>query len=198
VGGGGQDVVSQGLDQYWVGRLQAVGKMQARYLWFLVIVSIFFLGLASGTLRPADGNVKVPVLNLELGVGPILAAGPIVLSFLVLVVMGTLTAYRVASERLGLETGDLRGEATDTEPNFLDMAFYCLKSERPVLRNIPTIVALKYPIFLSAVLVLAGYLLWQSMPSITGGVSVLVWLVAALRVGWYWRRRFRDLWPKKF
>ena len=68
--------MSDGLDPHWLARLQALGKMQARYLWFLVIASIFYLGLSSGTLRPMNGVVKVPVLNLELDVAPILAAGP--------------------------------------------------------------------------------------------------------------------------
>ena len=76
VGGVDQGVMSDGLDPHWLARLQALGKMQARYLWFLVIASIFYLGLSSGTLRPMNGVVKVPVLNLELDVAPILAAGP--------------------------------------------------------------------------------------------------------------------------
>jgi hypothetical protein len=190
--------MSGSVDPQWLARLQALGKMQARYLWFLVIASIFYLGLSSGTLRPTNGEVKVPVLNLELGVAPILAAGPAVLSFLVLVVMGALRAYGRATENLGIERSDPRGEATDTEPNFLDLAFYPTESTRPVLRYVPRIVLFKYPVFLSLVLVQPGCLFWHSALSAVGIVGILVWCVASWRVAFYWHRRFRDLWPKKF
>ena len=186
------------IDPYWLARLQALGKMQARYLWLLVIASVFYLGLSSGTLRPTNGDVKVPVLNLELGVAPILAAGPVVLSFLVLVVVGALKAYLRASEHLRIDRYDPRGEAIDTEPNFLDLAFYSMGSTRPVLRHVPRVVQFKYPVFLSAVLVQAGYLLWHSTPSVVGVVGVIVWFVAVWQVAWYWHRRFRDLWLKRF
>jgi len=185
-------------DPLWLARLQALGKLQARYLWLLVVASVFYFGLSSGTLRPTNGDVKVPVLDLELGVASILAGGPVVLSFLVLVVIGALKAYRRASEQLGIDPADPRAEATDAEPNFLDMAFYSMGSTRPVLRHIPHVVQLKYPVFLSAVLLQAGNLLRHSTPSVVGVMGVIVWFVAVWQVAWYWHRRFRSLWPKRF
>jgi len=65
VGGVEEGEMNDRLDPYWLGRLQAIGKMQARYLWLLVVASVFYFGLSSGILRPTNGDVKVPVLNLN-------------------------------------------------------------------------------------------------------------------------------------
>jgi hypothetical protein len=174
-------------ESHWLARLQAVGKMQARYLWFLVVACSFYGGLASGALRPADGNaVKVPVLNLELDSAPILTTGTLALSFLVLVIIGTLKAYRFASEQLGATKLLELGEATDVEPNFLDMAFYSgkwAKTPRPpilesvnspwfakwwrVMGHLTQLLGLiKYPALLTLALVEAAWLWWKVSRSI--------------------------------
>ena len=186
------------FDPDWLARLHALGRMQARYLWFLVISSLFYLGLSSGTLQATEGKVKAPIVNLELDVAPILAAGPAILSFLVLVVMGALRAYRRAGEHLGLGPSDQRGEATDTEPNFLDLAFYSTGSKRPILRHVEHIVLFKYPVFLSLVLVQAGYLWRYWTLSVLGVLGVLLWLIAWWQVALLWHQRLRGIWPKKF
>jgi len=212
------------LESFWPARLQAVGKMQARYLWFLVVSGIFYGALASGALRPSENGdaVKVPVLNLELDSAAILTTGPLVLSFLVLVITGALRAYRHASEQLKIDKWDDRGEATDTEPNFLDMAFYsrgpkrgaenttgrgALKKhlatvKRLALHYVHKLVAFKYPVFLSLALVEAAWLWWfvesslapfSSFASVVNIVSVFLWLIACAQVLWYWSRRVADL-----
>ena len=49
------------LDPQLLARRQALGKMQARYLWFIVIAGLFFLQLR---LNPTTG-LKVPLIDLH-------------------------------------------------------------------------------------------------------------------------------------
>jgi hypothetical protein len=189
-------------DALWLERLKAVGKMQARYLWFLVVAMIFYGGLESGALRPADNDtVKVPIFNLELDTAPILATGPFVLSFLVLVIMGTLKAYRRASEKLGITNLHELGEATDVDPNFLDLAFYSWGSKWLVLRYLAKLGLFKHAALLTLALAEAAWL-WHEQSfgilrassfvivvTIVGGV---VWIIACWNLLWYWTRRVAE------
>jgi hypothetical protein len=69
--------------------------------------------------------LKVPIIELELDARLILASGPAVIGFLVLVLMGSLRAFSRARDKLGLGKGaDWRAEAFDTYPNAIDLALY--------------------------------------------------------------------------
>lgn len=137
------------LDPHWLARLHALGRMQACYLWFLVIAGVFYWQLR---LSPSSA-LKVPIIDLSLDSSTVLEAGPFVLSFLMLVEIGATKAYSVATEKLAFAPfDDPRGEATDTEPTFLDMAFYTARRSRRVGESpvaFKWVAHLKYPTFLS-------------------------------------------------
>lgn len=184
------------LHEAWRDRLHAVGKTQARYLWFLVIACLFYWGLQSGSLHSSpDSGLSLPLVHLELEIGPVHEAGAFVISFLVLVVMGALRAFRTATETLQFApVDDPHGEATDIDPNFLDLAFYSSRSSRIWLRRL---VHFKYPAVLSFALVEAAVLLVDLWPpwstrqrGILGVLGMVFWLPAVGQVVWLWYRRF--------
>lgn len=184
---------------HWLERLNALGRLQARYLWFLIIAAVFYWQLR---LSPR-AELKVPIIDLFVDTSAVLEAGAFVLCFLVLVELGAARAYSVATEKLGFGFNDPLGEATDKEPNFLDMAFYTAGPTRGLSPS-PTVLKwiahLKYPAFFTLVLAEAVWLLWGLWP-IVGSVrrtvfavlGLVAWLVAAWRVGEQWRTRFRNL-----
>ena len=170
-----------------------------RYLWFLLITGVFYWQLG---LSPS-ADLKMPIIDVHLDTAAILEVGPFVLCFLVLVVLGAARAYAVASEKLGIGFDDPRGEATDTEPNFLDMTFYTARTSRRVSPSpvaFKWIAHLKYPAFFTLVLAEAAWLLWGLWPvvgstrrTIFAVLGLVAWLFAACRVGEQWWTRFKDL-----
>jgi hypothetical protein len=171
------------LDQYWLRRFQAVGKAQARYLWVLLIAMLFYaavrarvVGVPTETLPP----LSVPLVGLEIDAATVFASGPVVLSFLVLVVIGSLRAFEHAREKLKLGTGgDYMTEQVDVHPNAIDLAVYTpIRS-----RSIPaTIGYFAYPAFLVAALAEATWLGWSLVGPSEAQLGSLGWFIAALVV----------------
>jgi hypothetical protein len=112
-------------EKQWIERLQTVGRSQARYLWILLVTNIFFLALdRQGTA--GAGSLRLPIVGLRISAEVVVAAGPVVLSFLLLSYLGALRAYSQAWKALGLDLpvdSDV-AEAFDTSPNALDLAYY--------------------------------------------------------------------------
>jgi hypothetical protein len=97
------------LDQYWLNRLQAVGKAQGRYLWILLISALFYAALRARVIdSTAETNsLKVPLIDIELSAQVVLASGAPVISFVVLAVTGALRAFGQARTKLGLGSGGI-------------------------------------------------------------------------------------------
>jgi hypothetical protein len=184
------------LHEAWRDRLHAVGRAQARYLWFLVIAGLFYWGLRSGSLQSSpDRGLSLPLVHLELDIGPVREAGAFVISFLAIVVMGAFRAFQTASDTLQIAPiDDARGEATDLDPNFLDLAFYSRPSSCLWIRRL---VHFKYPVFISLALAEATFLLVDLWPpwstrqrGILGVLGLAFWLLAVGQVGRLWYGRF--------
>lgn len=92
-------IVESQPDRDWLGRIQALGKAQAHYLWVLLITALFYAAILSPELEPQK-ELHIPLIGLQFDVRIISASGPAVLSFLLLVVMGSLRAYGEASKHL--------------------------------------------------------------------------------------------------
>jgi hypothetical protein len=119
-------MVSDKLLKIWPRRLEVVGRAQARYLWILLIAGVFFLAVHFQVIRaaqPEEQVVTVPFVDLQLSSLPIWGVGPAVIFFVLAVLMGSLRAYRTASDVL--EISQLgKGEAYDVNPNALDFLVY--------------------------------------------------------------------------
>lgn len=176
------------LNSYWLERLHVVGRAQARYLWILLVTMLFYLALKPRVdLSSTDTPLNVPIINLELSGSTVLSFGPLVMSFLVLAILGTLRAFGHTRRQLGLKTsGDWSGEELDTSPNAIDFTLYTT-SKSPKI--VSTAAHFAYPAFLSAALVEAAWIeryLVGSRPegwcafAVTGALLWLpaVWLVA--------------------
>jgi hypothetical protein len=145
------------LNSHWLERLQVIGKAQARYLWILLVTMLFYLALTPRVSSPAqDTPLVVPVVNLELSGKAVLSFGPVVLSFLVLAILGSLRAFGHARKQLGLKTsGDWSGEELDTSPNAIDLSLYTTSKSPKV---VATVAHFAYPAFLLTALVEAAWL----------------------------------------
>jgi hypothetical protein len=197
----------EALDQYWLKRLQAVGKAQGRYLWILLISALFYAALRAraidSTAETTSFSLKVPLIDIELSAHVVLASGAPVISFLVLAVTGALRAFGQARTKLGLGSGgDWSAEAVDTHPNAIDLALYTT-AKSPKL--IATVTYFVYPLFLTAALIEAAWL-WSNFldPSrhvpVWNALSVFAlvfWVPAAWQVCSMWIKRVlnvRTLW----
>jgi hypothetical protein len=150
-----------------------------------------------------SATLKVPVIDLYLDTSAVLDAGAFVLSFLVLVELGAARAYTIASEKLGIGFNESLGEATDIEPNFLDMAFYTSGAAgglSPTPIAFKWIAHLKYPAFFTLVLAEAVWLQWGLWPLVGSTrrivfavLGLVTWLSAAWRVGVQWWTRYKNL-----
>jgi len=191
-------------DPRWLERLQVVGKAQARYLWVLLVIMIFYAALQQRVRVGIDEtSLKVPIVDLEVSGSVVLGFGPALISFLVLVILGTMRAYTKARGQLGLGRADWSGEELDTSPNAIDFAFYTTRASPKV---VATVLHFPYTAFLLAGLVEAAWLAKRLVDAcapapwmfvVAGGVLWLpaVWLVCCLLY-----RRVRDvptLWRTK-
>jgi len=191
-------------DPRWLERLQVVGKAQARYLWVLLVTMIFYAALQQRVRVGLDEtSLKVPIVDLEVSGSVVLGFGPALISFLVLVILGTMRAYTKAREQLGLGRADWSGEQLDTSPNAIDFAFYTTPAS-PKL--VATVLHFPYTAFLLTGLVEAAWLAKRLVDAcapaqwifvVAGGV---LWLPAVWLVGHLLYRRLRDvptLWRTK-
>jgi hypothetical protein len=186
-------------DPLWLDRMHSLGAAQARYLWLLLVACLFYLALQLQPIPTA--TVTVPIVELQLSRNAVAAAGPAVISFLVLAMMGALAGQRraylqtVASARP--PTNELDGERLDTHPNAIDLAFYTDRQQTP--RLFRTLAHFKYPAALTLALAEVVWLAWSvshTWPWIVIA-SALVFGAAAVRVARMWKGRVattRDVW----
>jgi len=185
------------LDPRWLERLQVVGKAQARYLWILLVIMIFYAALQQRVSARADeASLKVPIVDLEISATLVLGVGPVLISFLALVILGTMRAYKKAREQLGLGRADWSGEELDTSPNAMDFAFYTTRASP---KPIATVLHFPYTLFLLAGLVEAAWIAKRMVDAcaparwIFLGVGAVFWLPAAWLVAGLVYRRVREV-----
>jgi len=179
------------FDEQWLARLQAVGKVQERYVWLLFLSCLFY-----GSLDSSVESIEVPIVGLELLASTVRASGPAVISFIVLTFTGALRASGTATRELGLKRVDCRAEKLDLHPNSIDLAFYTSKRSA---RWLAAVTHFKYPVFFSLALFVALWVLLQSYQgasvrgSVLAGLGGLLWLLAIIQVGQVWISRFRTV-----
>lgn len=141
----------------WKGRLAAVSSAQAKYLWALVLLGIFYFAVqrSVGTASTTESaQITVPILDIPLPAFAIASSGASVLFFLLLVVLGTMRAYK--SAEAAATTNGTPSEAIDSAPNPLDLAVYTTAASPEWIK---TALGLTYPMFLSIFAVEATWLL---------------------------------------
>ena len=183
---------------FWLRRLEATGKAQARYLWLLLLTGLFF-----GALRVrAAGHqtITVPVVDLDLNAPTVLAAGGPILAFLVLAVMGAIRAWTTAVEQIrGRPPRDT--EPLDVYPNALDLALYTTDQSPALLRNV---LYFAYPLYLAAALVESAWLQdWLlGATGVPGRTAFLVvgcatWFIGVVQVLRMWGVRIKKVASRK-
>ena len=180
--------------EFWLRRLEATGRAQARYLWLVLLAGLFYAALYARS--PSGQMIKVPVVDFELDTLTVLASGGPIIAFLVLVVMGAIRAWTHALEQIrGRPARD--AEQLDTYPNAIDLAVYTTEHSPRLIRELTYFA---YPLFLTAALIESTSLarwVWrtQSVPGRGWFISfqLLTWLPAALLVIGMWIRRFKQI-----
>ncbi len=181
--------------QHWLRRIEATGRAQARYLWLVLVVGIFYAALR---INGVDSEqIIVPMVGLKLDAPFVLATGGPILAFLVLVVMGAIRAWTHAFEQYRGTSPAVDSEQLDTHPNALDLAMYTTDKSPAMVRRLLSFV---YPFFLTASLGESGLLGWWvwSSPAVVGRDVLLVawallWIPAAVLVLAMWWTRIKQL-----
>ena len=117
---------------------------------------------------PSTTALKVPIVDLELDAAVVLASGPAVLSFLVLVITGSMRALNRAIETLGCS-----GEELDIHPNAIDLAFY-MTPQSPRI-----IVDTAYFVYMFVMLLGLGEAGWLWWHMVEGRALAWVYMFAA-------------------
>ena len=118
-------------------RLQALGSIQARYGWWLLLVGLFALALHvqlvdCGLFTEAAGveacsePVLAPLLGIEISPLVLWAASPAIIALLTLAMLGAINAAAevLASSGRLTEWGGSPDGYVDTKPNAIDLAFF--------------------------------------------------------------------------
>jgi hypothetical protein len=175
-------------DTHWIARINAVGKAQSRYLWLLLLAMLFFPALRETfATAGAKGTLKVPIVDLDLDARSVLAAGPLVISAVVLMVLGTIRALKEAMRKFDPQTlaaGEL--ERFDENPTALDLILYTTASTRSWIAGVLFLV---FPLLLLLGLSEAAWL-WLIMPGAGWGGSawpVLRWATLILWLPALWK-----------
>jgi hypothetical protein len=190
---------------HWVERLQTVGRAQARYLWLLLIIGIFYWAVQDQMAKALPGSspvLQVPVVDLQLSASVVLATGPAVLAFVLLAYLGAVRAFSRAAEVLELDRPDepeTESEPLDTSPNAIDLAAYTTSTTWPPITSLLYFV---HPFVITAFLVEAIWLtlgVANSEHPIPGRwpwvcAGGILSFAALLRVGDTWRLRLRKVW----
>ena len=158
--------MTQGEERgFWLRRIEATGKAQARYLWLLLLVGLFFAALRVRV--PPAQQITVPVVDLDLDACTVLAAGGPIIAFLILAVMGAIRAWTQALQQVRGTSPPLNAEPLDTYPNAIDLALYTTDRSPRWLRNL---LYFAEPIYLTAAVVEAAWLGWWAWrtPTLTG------------------------------
>lgn len=176
----------------WAGRLEAVGRAQERYLWFLLFAGVFYAAL--GARVDEAGAMPLPFVGIELASAIVWATGPAVISFIVLVIHGTLRAAKTAEMKLEKVDRAIPFEAYDKAPNAIDLAVYTSEGVPAWLQQV---LFLSYPFYLGVFVLEAGLLLgayWTGRPPgvwwLVGAVaSTALWGAATVTTLWlFWAR----------
>ena len=185
-------------DSHWLERAKAVGATQARYLWALLILILFYAALQLENVSGGSAAVKVPMVGLELSRMVVLASGPGVLSLIVLAIVGSMRALRRGREQA------LKGhtdEEFDLHPNVIDLAFYAPPGSTSLFVHLARTI---YAVFLSSALAEGVWLAWHMLARgaleerltpyvvVVEVIGALLWLRAAWLVGEVWFRSIRD------
>lgn len=181
----------------WLERMQVLGRAQARYLWILLLAGVFFMALHV-QVTSGEGPVEVtaPLLGLDLSAKVVWMTAPGVLSYLILIIMGSLRAYSRARDQAGLRELDHSAEPYDTAPNALDLAAYTTPDSKPWVTHILYFV---YPAFLTLFVIEA--IVIEIGVARQGGTLALIllfiggglWAIAAGWVAWMWVHRVNKL-----
>ena len=132
------------IDQ-WKKRIEVVGKAQARYLWVLLIVGLFYWTLQSDINNGASlPEIKTPIIGVNLSGEILLASGPSVIFLLIIIIYGTFRAFGTAVKKLNLGPGHI--EPYDLAPNAIDFAAYNPKKDKEFPASL---FLLAYPLYLS-------------------------------------------------
>lgn len=185
-------------DPHWLSRVNAIGATQARYLWLLLILMVFYAALQIETLPPPAAPVKVPVVDLEISRIVVLSSGPGVLSLIMMAIAGSMRALRRGREG-GL--AGRTGEEFDLHPNLIDLAFYAPPGSARFFVHLARAV---YAIFLTLGLAEALWLVWHMVGRyLTDGrlavyiviaevLGTVLWIRATWVVMGVWGRTIRD------
>lgn len=175
-----------------------MAAQQGRYLSVLGFVAVFYYALGTRFSRSQQAmSLDLPVVELPLDAHAIIAAGPVIIALMALVILGSYHALREAFDHLkSLPLGAKAFEALDLSPNAIDFAAYS-RRRLPVISRLGLFV---YPLVLS-VFELEGWWLWclayRRYSGDTVGQFVLTigafgLIVAAVRLLLYWRAKFLD------
>jgi len=131
-----ENVVTSTTQDVWKDRFHAVARSQSRYLYLLLLVSLFYWALRVGAGEDAAGDIRrthLSLLDLSLDSRVVLASAPIVIGVVIAVPLGTFHAVTVASQQLGL-SGDREFERFDVHPTAIDLAFYTANPRSAIAR----------------------------------------------------------------
>lgn len=165
----------------WRARFRAVSRAQSRYLYLLMLASVFFWALRIGNVPFADARrygVDVPVLGVSLDPRVILDFGPIVLGLLMLALLGTFAAVTYAKDQLAVKTDD-DFQRLDEFPNAIDFIVFAPGGTSRLARW----PLLSYPVVIVIAYVEAWWLFLEGTflsPSYTGKLVVAVMSGAVL------------------
>lgn len=190
------DELDDELRALWLDRLHAVSKAQARYLYTLLVLALFFWALRSQIAStPEHSSIKVPLVGLPVDSHVVLASGPIVLSLAVLAILGTFPAVsRAYDEYKRRSPSPNEFEAIDTNPNAIDLAVY----SRPESKS-SSLGLISYPLVLSLTVFESGVLLvWLACSEVSARIiffplGVLVTVAALPRLLSLWRSKLSSM-----
>jgi hypothetical protein len=182
-------------EKQWLTRLDAVAKAQEKYIWAIVLAAVFFWALQSSVIAGEGESelIEAPIFEIKLAASVVWAAGPAVLSFLVLALYGSLRAVAAALDKLG-HPNEVP-EAFDVAPNALDFAVYRTPHSHPLWSLFSHFA---YPIFVTLVLletliILEMLLLYLEIPVAGRWVFVILgaflWALAVTQCRRQWYSR---------
>lgn len=132
-----------------------VGQAQARYLWILLLVGLFYWALHSSMLNGVPKpEIQAPLLGINLSSVVLLGSAPFVIFLLIIIIHGTFRAFGTAKEKLNLGEGKI--EPYDLAPNAIDFAAY---NPKKVSKMPDAFLLLVYPLYLSIFWIESSFLL---------------------------------------
>lgn len=145
----------------WRARRATLDQIQARYLYLLLIASIFYWALDRqfypiGMSLPP--RVTFAFIQVELSSLLVWATGPVAMAFLCLALLGTGEAIRQTEGKLAgaKAAADVDGGLFDAEPTALEMAFYSTPDAHRLWR---AFTALSQPVAITLPCAFAAWLL---------------------------------------